>query len=145
MPKMFIIIELCLMKRLEKRYVTFGKCPFLCNKFRILLLIKKQWNHEAYLYRGIGSGRYMPVGFDQPVWRSIGKNDRLIRMGERHFSGFTLLTELKSQTVYDIYAMLDKKRGSDKVSVKIHTLQDVGRMDWNPTPIDMEEQLISAF
>ena len=53
--------------------------------------------------------------------------------------------ELKSQTVYDIYAMLNKKRGSDKVSVKIHTLQDVGRMDWNPTPIDMEEQLISAF
>lgn len=73
------------------------------------------------------------------------KNDRLIRMGERHFAGFTLPTELKSQTVYDIYAMLNKKRGSDKVSVKIHTLQDVGRMDWNPTPIDMEEQLISAF
>ena len=70
---MFIIIELCLIKRFEKRYVTFGKCPFLCNKFRILLLIKKQWNHEAYLYRGIGSGRYMPVGFDQPVWRSIGR------------------------------------------------------------------------
>ena len=34
------------------------------------------------------------------------------------------------------------------IGVEIHTLQDIGRVDWNPTPIDMEkqkEQLISGF
>ena len=34
------------------------------------------------------------------------------------------------------------------IGVEIHTLQDIERLDWNPTPIDMEkqkEQLISDF
>ena len=46
-------------------------------------------NISGYLiYRGIGSGTDISVGSDQPVRRSIGRNDRLIRMGERHFVGF---------------------------------------------------------
>ena len=46
-------------------------------------------NISGYLiYRSIGFGTDIPVGADQPVRRSIGRNDRLIRMGERHFAGF---------------------------------------------------------